>query len=54
MTHLYKQKEQLLQQLKQRAERLGLTHPQTVKKSQELDVVINQIMQLNQPKQNVS
>lgn len=54
MTHLYQKKEQLLYQLKQTVEHFGLTHPQTVKKSQELDALINQVMGLNQAKEKAS
>jgi len=41
---LLKQKDTLLAQLHHYANTFGLSHPYTVKKSQELDVVINQIV----------
>ena len=44
MLDLLKEKERLLIQLSQVAEEMGYTHPRTIAKSQELDVVINQLM----------
>ena len=44
MLDLLKQKDTLLTQLHYYANTLGLTHPRTVKKSQELDVIINKIV----------
>jgi hypothetical protein len=43
MLDLLKQKEKLLNQLSQFADTLGYTHPHTVAKSQELDVIVNKI-----------
>ena len=44
MLDLLKQKDSLLAQLHHYADTLGLSHPYTVKKSQELDVVVNKIV----------
>jgi len=44
MLDLLKQKERLLVQLSHYADTLGYTHPNTVAKSQELDVVINKLI----------
>lgn len=44
MLDLLKQKERLLIQLSHYADTLGYTHPRTVAKSQELDVVVNKIV----------
>ncbi|MCL1989731.1 MAG: aspartyl-phosphate phosphatase Spo0E family protein [Defluviitaleaceae bacterium] len=44
MLDLLQQKDILLSQLHHYAETLGLSHPHTVKKSQELDVIINQMV----------
>ena len=44
MLDLVKQKDTLLGQLSHYADTLGLTHPKTVKKSQELDVIVNKIV----------
>jgi len=44
MLDLLKQKDTLLSQLQQYANTFGLSHPYTVKKSQELDVIINRIV----------
>lgn len=44
MKDLLKEKDTLLMQLHYYANTLGLTHPRTVKKSQELDVIINKIV----------
>jgi len=44
MLDLLKQKDTLLAQLHHYADTFGLSHPHTVRKSQELDVVINQIV----------
>ena len=54
MKHLHRQKDLLLNQLKMSANTLGLTHPETVKKSQELDVIINQIMEIDTQTTNVT
>jgi len=54
MKNLYKKKDHLLYQLTLKVAHFGLTHPATVKKSQELDAVINQIMKFDQMKQKVS
>ena len=43
MLDLLKQKDTLLSQLHRYANTFGLTHPYTVKKSQELDVIVNKI-----------
>jgi len=44
MLNLLKQKDILLSQLHHYADTFGLSHPYTVQKSQELDVIINQIV----------
>ena len=44
MLDLLKQKNILLTQLHHCANNFGLTHPRTVKKSQELDVIVNKIV----------
>lgn len=44
MIDLLKQKDTLLKQLDQYATAFGLCHPRTVRKSQELDVVINKLV----------
>jgi len=44
MLDLLEQKNILLTQLNYYANSFGLTHPRTVKKSQELDVVVNKIV----------
>lgn len=44
MIDLLKQKERLLIQLAHCADTFGYTHPCTVAKSQELDVIINKMM----------
>jgi len=44
MLDLLKQKSILLTQLDYYANSFGLTHPHTVKKSQELDIVVNKIV----------
>jgi len=44
MLDLLKQKNILLTQLSYYANSFGLAHPRTVKKSQELDVVVNKIV----------
>lgn len=44
MQNLLKQKDTLLTQLHYYVTTLGLAHPRTVKKSQELDVIINKIV----------
>jgi len=54
MTDLYEQREHLLHQLRLSVTNLGLSHPKTVKKSQELDAVINQLMNLDGHKQKIS
>ena len=44
MLELLIQKDTLLTQLHYYANTLGLTHPNTIKKSQELDVIVNKIV----------
>lgn len=44
MLDLLKQKDTLLAQLHHYVNTFGLTHPHTIKKSQELDVVVNKIV----------
>jgi len=44
MLDLLKQKNILLTQLHYYVNKFGLTHPRTVKKSQELDVIVNKIV----------
>jgi len=44
MTDLLKQKDILLAQLHHYVDTFGLSHPHTVRKSQELDVIINKIV----------
>lgn len=44
MLDLLEKKDILLTQLHHYVNTLGLTHPYTVKKSQELDVIINEIV----------
>ena len=44
MLDLLRQKDTLLNQLHQYANIFGLSHPRTVSKSQELDVIVNKIV----------